>query len=188
MDERSHFINRNCIDDFDECEFVIKSYRMSTSGAEREIESSFNKVQSDDTPLQRQQLNMPKRDCGKYLKASSKIMYRSKGGQAVLRCRKSVDLINGEGKKRRRAPVAFSQSNKSVIKFDAPKYESNLQIKKWVQSLQDQGQKESSDIEEGQIVTEKWESSTEEASVSGRDASKVQRVGDSVKKRMSQNE
>ncbi|CAJ1963184.1 unnamed protein product [Sphenostylis stenocarpa] len=362
MDERSHFINRNCIDDFDECEFVIKSYRMSTSAAEREIESSFNnfeqqfpdndrdwrrsvrkerlwdnppstlnnlcsgtmedncqkykryhtsnlkycrqsytdsvknygygargvngnfggcardkhardstgsywsrdytdtaedddfpiypveefqfyrsparflscnedeiiyghrettlcaKVQSDDTPLQRQQLNMPKRDCGKYLKASSKIMYRSKGGQAVLRCRKSVDLINGEGKrmigsmksqvrssrvlsngnlenvnqgiakKRRRAPVAFSQSNKNAIKFDAPKYESNLQIKKWVQSLQDQGQKESSDIEEGQIVTEKWESSTEDASVSRRDASEGPTVTDSVKKRMSQNE
>ncbi|CAJ1969523.1 unnamed protein product, partial [Sphenostylis stenocarpa] len=53
--------------------------------------------------------------------------------------------------KLRRAPVAFSQSNKSAIKFDAPKYESNLQIKKWVQSLQDQRQKESSDIEEGRL-------------------------------------
>ncbi|CAJ1944712.1 unnamed protein product [Sphenostylis stenocarpa] len=38
--------------------------------------------------------------------------------------------------------------------------------------------KESSNIEEGRIVTEKWESSTEEASISGRDASKVQRVVD----------
>ncbi|CAJ1930616.1 unnamed protein product [Sphenostylis stenocarpa] len=55
-------------------------------------------------------------------------------------------------------------------------------------SLQDQGQKESSDIEEGQIVTEKWESSTEEASVSRRDASEGPTVADSVKKRMSQNE
>ncbi|CAJ1936360.1 unnamed protein product [Sphenostylis stenocarpa] len=34
----------------------------------------------------------------------------------------------------------------------------------------------------------KWESSTEEASVSGRDASKVQQWSTMVKKRMSQNE
>lgn len=56
------------------------------------------KMQSDDIPLQRNQPIMPRRNSEKHFKGSSKIMCRSKGGQAVLRCRKSVDLINGEGK------------------------------------------------------------------------------------------
>lgn len=60
--------------------------------------SLFTTVQSDDLPLQQHQLSMPKRDNEKYFKGSSKIMCRSQGGQAVLRCRKSVDLIHGEGK------------------------------------------------------------------------------------------
>lgn len=240
MDERSHFIDSKCIDDFDECEFefVNKSYRMATSAAEREMESSYTncgehfphidrdlrrsvrrgrhcdspsltlnnscsgimedncpkythchtsnrkyhkqsytdsmknyaygarvnenfgsygrdkhardskgsywscdytdtaedeiypveeyqfyrspskflnwtedeiiyrhhettlcaKVQSEYMPLKRHWLNNPKQEAEKYFKASSKIMYRSKGGQAVLRCRKSVDLIDREGK------------------------------------------------------------------------------------------
>ncbi|TKY72497.1 Pre-mRNA 3'-end-processing factor FIP1 [Spatholobus suberectus] len=44
MDEKSYFIDRNCIDDFDECEFEVlnKSYRMSTSAAEREMEPLDN--------------------------------------------------------------------------------------------------------------------------------------------------
>ncbi|KAG4956566.1 hypothetical protein JHK85_042946 [Glycine max] len=172
--------------------------------------SLFTKVQSDDLPLQQHQLSMPKRDNEKYFKGSSKIMCRSKGGQAVLRCRKSVDLIHGEGKsqvrssrvscngrlenvnqgiakKRKRASVGFDESNKNTFKFDSPKYESNLKSKKWVQNLQDQAQKESSDIEEGQIVAE--EPYMEKVSVSRRDASEGPAVTDSVnKKRMSQNE
>ncbi|RZB82149.1 hypothetical protein D0Y65_031370 [Glycine soja] len=60
--------------------------------------SLFTTVQSDDLPLQQHQLSMPKRHNDKYFKGSSKIMCRSQGGQAVLRCRKSVDLIHGEGK------------------------------------------------------------------------------------------
>lgn len=43
MDEKSHFIERNCIEDFHECEFEFlnKSYRMSTV-AERELEFLHN--------------------------------------------------------------------------------------------------------------------------------------------------
>ncbi|CAJ1948900.1 unnamed protein product, partial [Sphenostylis stenocarpa] len=93
----------------------------------------------------------------------------------------------GIAKKRRRAPVAFSQSNKSAIKFDAPKYESNLQIKKWVQSLQDQGRKKALILRKVDC-NEKWESSTEEASYPGEMLLKVQQWSTSVKKRMSQNE
>ncbi|XP_022633525.1 FIP1[III]-like protein isoform X2 [Vigna radiata var. radiata] len=168
------------------------------------------KVQSDDMPLQRHWVNVVKRDTEKYFKASSKTMYRSKGGQAVLRCRKAVDLIDREGKsqvrssrvlsngrlenvnqriakKRMRDSVGFDESNERASKFDASKYESNLGSKKWVQNLQDQGQKESSDIEEGQIVTKKCKSSFEKPSTSRRDASKGPAVTDSVK-RMSQNE
>ncbi|XP_027930368.1 FIP1[V]-like protein isoform X2 [Vigna unguiculata] len=164
------------------------------------------KVQSDDMPLQRHWLNVPKRETEKYFKASSKIVYRSKGGQAVLRCRKSVDLIDREGKsqvrssrvlsndrlenvnqrvakKRMRDSVGFGESNERASKFDA-----DLGSKKWVQNLQDQGQKESSDIEEGQIVTKKWQSSFEKASIARRDTSKGPAVTDIVKKRMSQNE
>jgi len=83
--------------------------------------------------------------------------------------------------------VGFDESNKNTFKFDSPKYESNLKSKKWVQNLQDQAQKESSDIEEGQIVAE--EPYMEKVSVSRRDASEGPAVTDSVnKKRMSQNE
>ncbi|KAH1041329.1 hypothetical protein AAZX31_09G035200 [Glycine max] len=165
--------------------------------------SLFAKVQSDDLPLQRHQLSMPIRDSEKYFKGSSKIMCRSKGGQALLRCRKSVDLIHGEGKsqvrssrvlcngrlenanqriakKRRRAAVGFDESNKNASKFDTPKHKSNQESKKWVQDLQDQAQKESSEIEEGQFVAE--EPYMEEAS-------EGPAVTDGVnKKRMSQNE
>lgn len=93
------------------------------------------------------------------------------------------NVNQGIARKRRRDSVGFDESNKR-----ASKYEGNLGCKKWVQNLQDQGQKESSDIEEGQIVTEKWESSIEEASVARRDTSKGPGVTDSVKKRLSQNE
>jgi len=86
-------------------------------------------------------------------------------------------------KKRMRDSVGFGESNERASKFDA-----NLGSKKWVQNLQDQGQKESSDIEEGQIVTKKWQSSFEKASIARRDTSKGPAVTDIVKKRMSQNE
>ncbi|XP_020202211.1 FIP1[III]-like protein isoform X2 [Cajanus cajan] len=167
------------------------------------------KVQSDDMPLQWHQLCMSKRDSERYFKDSSKIMCRSKGGQAVLRFRKSVDLINGEGKsrvrrsrvlcngrlenvnqriaKKRRASVVFDESHKKASKFDTSKHQSNQESKKWlqIQNLSDQGQKESSDIEEGQIVTEE---PYMDSSVSRRDASEGSSLTDSVKKKMSQND
>ncbi|TKY72498.1 FIP1[III] protein [Spatholobus suberectus] len=158
-------------------------------------------------PLQWHQLSMPKRDGEKYFKG---FMSRSKGRQAVLRCRKSVDLINGEGKsqarsstvlcsgrlenvnqggiaKKRRASAGFDESYKKASNFDTSKYKSNHESKKWlrIQNLPDQGQKESLDIEEGQIVTEE---PYMETCVSRRYASEGPAVIDSVKKRMSQNE
>ena len=56
------------------------------------------KVQIDDIKLQQHQLNMPRRSGENCLKGSSKIMGRGKRWQALPRCRKSVDLVNGEGK------------------------------------------------------------------------------------------
>ena len=83
--------------------------------------------------------------------------------------------------------MGFDESNKNASKFDTPKHKSNQESKKWVQDLQDQAQKESSDIEEGQIVAE--EPYMEKVSVSRRDPSEGPVVTDSVnKKRMSQNE
>ena len=76
--------------------------------------------------------------------------------------------------------MGFDESNKNASKFDTPKHKSNQESKKWVQDLQDQAQKESSEIEEGQFVAE--EPYMEEAS-------EGPAVTDGVnKKRMSQNE
>ncbi|XP_061358635.1 FIP1[V]-like protein [Gastrolobium bilobum] len=153
-------------------------------------------------------LCMPRRGTENCIKGSSKITCTSKHGQAVLRCRKSVDLVNGEGKfharksgvlcngrleyidqgisKKQRAFVGFDESHKKAIKFDTSKYESNHENKKWLQNLPDKGQKEeSSDIEEGQIVTEE---PYIEASVSRRDVSEGAALTDGVKKRISQKE
>ncbi|KAK7329561.1 hypothetical protein VNO77_23731 [Canavalia gladiata] len=169
--------------------------------------SLHTKVQRNDMKLQQHQLTMPRSDSKKYLKGSSKIMYRSKDGQAVLRCRKTVDLINGEGKshlkssrvlcnsrleyvnqgitKKWRASIGFDESYKKAGKFDTSKYESNNENERWLQNLLDQGQKESSDIEEGQIVTEE---PYMQVCVSRRDVSEGTAVTDSVQKRMLQNE
>ncbi|KAK7303682.1 hypothetical protein RJT34_14595 [Clitoria ternatea] len=165
------------------------------------------KVQSDDMKLQWRQLNMPSKGSRKHLKGSSEIMCRSKGGQAALRCGKSVNLIDGEGKshvrsskvlcsgrleyvdqgiaRKRRASVGFVESHKKIKIFNYTKYESNHENEKWRQNVPDQGQQESSDIEEGQIVTEE---PYVEVSVSRRDVSQGAAGTGSVKNRLLQNE
>ncbi|KAJ1395284.1 Pre-mRNA polyadenylation factor Fip1 [Sesbania bispinosa] len=164
------------------------------------------KVQSDDLKLQQHQLNFPRRDSDSFLKRSSNVMSRDHCRQAVLRCRKSVDLINREGKshakssrvvcndrlenrdrgiaKKETVLAGFDDSQKKAIKFDISKSLCNNENKKSLQNLPDKGQKESLDIEEGEIVTEE---PYMEAFVSRRDVSKGAAVTDSVKKRMSQN-
>ncbi|XP_027364496.1 uncharacterized protein LOC113871598 [Abrus precatorius] len=174
---------------------------------ETDSTSLHAKVQCDDMKLQWHQLNMPRRDNMKYLKYGSKTMCRSKGGQAVLRYRKSVDFINGEGKfhgkssrvlyngrleyvdqgiaKKQRASVGFDESHKKASKFNTLEYQSSHENERCIQNLPDQGQKESSDIEEGQIVTEE---PCIEACVSRRDVYEGAAVTASVKKRMSKNQ
>ncbi|KAJ1383267.1 Fip1 motif protein [Sesbania bispinosa] len=164
------------------------------------------RVQSDDLKLQQHQLNLPRRDSNNFLKRSSNVMSRDHCRQAVLRCRKSVDLINGEGKshakssrvvcndglenrdrgiaKKETVLAGFDDSQKKAIKFDISKSLCNNENKKSFQNLPDKGQKEGLDIEEGGIVTEE---PCMEASVSRRDVSKGAALTDSVKKRMSQN-
>ncbi|XP_057431119.1 FIP1[V]-like protein [Lotus japonicus] len=131
-------------------------------------------MQIDDIKLRQHQLNMPRRNNNGF--KSSKVICRSNLRQAALRCRKSVDLVNGEGKsqarssgifcsgrlqfvdegiaKKPRASVGLAESRKKAITFETSKYESNLENKKCLQNLQDKGQKESLDIEEGQVVPE----------------------------------
>lgn len=98
-----------------------------------------------------------------------------------------LENLNQGIAKKRRASADFDESYKAS-KLDTSKYESNHESKKRLQieNLPDKGQKESSDIEEGQIVTE--EEPYTDASVSRRDASEGPVGTDSVKKRMSQNE
>ncbi|CAL0334462.1 unnamed protein product [Lupinus luteus] len=163
-------------------------------------------VQIDYRKMQQHQLNMPKRGSENCLKGSSKVLYRGKRGQAVRRCRKSVDFVNGEGKshtrssgvlcngrlenvnqvisaKKQKVIMTVDESHK-VIKFNTSKSENNHENKKWLQNLPDTRQ-EDSDIEEGQIVTEE---PYKKASVSERDISEGTTPTVSVKKSMSQND
>lgn len=56
------------------------------------------KVRIDDIKLRQHQLNLPRRDSDSFLERNSKVMSRDHCQQAVVRCRKSVDLINREVK------------------------------------------------------------------------------------------
>ncbi|KAE9599219.1 hypothetical protein Lalb_Chr15g0089181 [Lupinus albus] len=144
-------------------------------------------VQIDYRETQHHQLNMPRRGSENCLKGSSKILYRGKRGQAVQRCRKSVDFVNGEGKvisaKKQKAIVSVDESQK-VIKFNISKSENNHENKKRLQNLP-YTRPEDSDIEEGQIVTEE---PYKKASLSERYVSEGTTPTVSVKKRMSQND
>lgn len=56
------------------------------------------RVQRYDIKLKQHQINFSKRDRESFLNSSSKVMSRDHCRQTVLRCKKSVDLINREGK------------------------------------------------------------------------------------------
>lgn len=87
--------------------------------------------------------------------------------------------------KKRRALVGFDESREKAFKSGTSKCESNHETKKLLQNLPDKGHKESSDIEEGQIVTEEPYT---EASASRGDVSEGAELTESVKKRLSQND
>ncbi|OIV95936.1 hypothetical protein TanjilG_27040 [Lupinus angustifolius] len=159
----------------------------------REIQAAslHTVVQIDDRKMQHHQLNIPRRGSENCLKGSSKIRFRGKHWQAVQRCRKSVDFVNGEGKSYAISSgvlcngrlenvdrVIIAKKRKATMSFD----ESH---KKRLQNHQDKRQEEDLNIEEGQIVTE---GSYKKASVSRRDISEGVTPNDSVKKRMSQND
>lgn len=88
--------------------------------------------------------------------------------------------------KKRTALLAFDDShNNKTIKFDISKSVCENENQKWLENLPNKGQKESLDIEEGEIVTEEPHM---EPSVSRRDGSEGAALTDNtVKKRKSQN-
>ncbi|XP_058757705.1 FIP1[III]-like protein isoform X2 [Vicia villosa] len=158
-----------------------------------------------DIKLQQHRILLSKRDRDSFLKRSSKVMSRDHCHQTVMRCRKSVDMVNREGKsaknsrvtcnnrhenldqgnaEKRKALVGFDDSRQKAIKLDNsnPQYDNGN--KKQLQNLSDKGQKKGLDIEEGEIVIEEPHV---EVSVSRKGVPEGAAVADSTKNKISQN-
>ncbi|CAI8610744.1 unnamed protein product [Vicia faba] len=160
------------------------------------------RMQRHDIKLQQHRILLSKRDRDSFLKRSSQIMTRDHCHQTVLKCRKSVDIVNREGKsakssrvmcndnvdqgiaEKRKALVGFDDSRKKAIKLDNSNPQCDNRNKKSLQNLSDKGQKKGLDIEEGEIVTEDPHA---EVSVSRKGVSDGAAVADNAKNKISQN-
>src|ERR1044072_5528782 len=82
------------------------------------------------------------------------MIMQSQARSSSILCSGRLQFVDDGIAKKRRALVGLGESRKKAIKSDTSKHERKHENNKWPQNLQDKEQKESSDIEEGQIVTE----------------------------------